>query len=230
MQKEIDNKDREITLLKSIIDDEVPDAFKQQEIAIAKLERQLELKDKEKDIGILNKQIRELEKTVARQERELKSKFAEIKQKEMQITALSEPVREDPKKLELAEMYRRELAELRFKLQDQPQVIYRNAPLIEVFKKSDIKVIYVEKAKRGKSKEQQAFIRKYKKVRLDVLERDNYKCIDCGRDEDLHVHHIIHKSDGGTNDPNNLVTLCKWCHAERHKGEAVYNIMAKALR
>jgi 5-methylcytosine-specific restriction protein A len=31
-----------------------------------------------------------------------------------------------------------------------------------------------------------------------------------------HVHHIIPLSEGGTNDPGNLMSLCKSCHSRIH--------------
>jgi 5-methylcytosine-specific restriction endonuclease McrA len=39
----------------------------------------------------------------------------------------------------------------------------------------------------------------------------------------LHVHHIIPLQNFGTNDPSNLITLCKKCHEELHKeaGESI---------
>jgi 5-methylcytosine-specific restriction endonuclease McrA len=53
-----------------------------------------------------------------------------------------------------------------------------------------------------------------------VLDRDGYSCQKCkikkGR---LHVHHIIFKSNGGTDTPSNLITLCENCHEKLHDGE-----------
>ena len=47
----------------------------------------------------------------------------------------------------------------------------------------------------------------WKEVRQYVLKRDG-RCQSCGTTEDLVVHHISGPSD----DPSNLVTLCKRCH------------------
>ena len=66
-------------------------------------------------------------------------------------------------------------------------------------------------------------------IRLSVLNRDNNRCIKCGSDEHLQVHHKVYKSKGGSDDEENLITLCEACHAEEHKGEPVYNIMIKHL-
>jgi len=45
-----------------------------------------------------------------------------------------------------------------------------------------------------------------------IKARDGYRCELCGSQEDLHVHHIIPRSEGGDNSPDNLVTLCEECH------------------
>lgn len=50
-----------------------------------------------------------------------------------------------------------------------------------------------------------------------VLSRDHHTCQKCGTTKgSLHVHHIIFRSNGGTNSPNNLVTLCESCHDKLH--------------
>lgn len=54
-----------------------------------------------------------------------------------------------------------------------------------------------------------------------VRERDDNKCCRCKNTWsigaiDLHVHHIIHKSNGGSHNPKNLVTLCHVCHNKEH--------------
>lgn len=53
-----------------------------------------------------------------------------------------------------------------------------------------------------------------------VLFRDGHKCRCCkGKSKDtvLQTHHIESRKTGG-NAPNNLVTLCKTCHSDYHKG------------
>ncbi|GAB7057357.1 hypothetical protein JCM16163A_41060 [Paenibacillus sp. YK5] len=66
-------------------------------------------------------------------------------------------------------------------------------------------------------------------LRQQILERDGKKCSKCSSKQKLHVHHIVHREDGGSNEPDNLITLCDICHAEEHRGEPVYNIMIKSL-
>jgi len=56
-------------------------------------------------------------------------------------------------------------------------------------------------------------------IRVLVLQRDNYQCVECGKKDEygerrnlLDVHHVIPKIEGGTNDLENLMTLCPECH------------------
>lgn len=54
-----------------------------------------------------------------------------------------------------------------------------------------------------------------------VLSRDGHRCRCCkgkSKDKVLNVHHIISRKDGGTNAPDNLITLCETCHKSYHKG------------
>jgi hypothetical protein len=54
-----------------------------------------------------------------------------------------------------------------------------------------------------------------------VLTRDNYTCQHCqgkSRDRRLEVHHLVFRSQGGSNEEANLLTLCKTCHDRLHAG------------
>ena len=58
-------------------------------------------------------------------------------------------------------------------------------------------------------------------IREYVLFRDNHECQCChGKSKDLilNIHHIESRKVGG-NAPNNLITLCKTCHTNYHKGK-----------
>jgi hypothetical protein len=68
------------------------------------------------------------------------------------------------------------------------------------------------------------------KTRRTVLKRDGYRCraAGCGwpegydREHDrrfLEAHHLVHHANKGSNDPDNLVTLCNICHDEVHAGK-----------
>lgn len=55
-----------------------------------------------------------------------------------------------------------------------------------------------------------------------VLSRDNYTCQHCkGKSKDikLEVHHIIFRSQGGSDEESNLMVLCKRCHDKLHDGK-----------
>ena len=52
-----------------------------------------------------------------------------------------------------------------------------------------------------------------------VLNRDNYTCKNCkgkSKDNKLEVHHIIFRSNYGSDEADNLITLCKTCHNDLH--------------
>lgn len=61
----------------------------------------------------------------------------------------------------------------------------------------------------------------WKNIATQVKRRDNYTCQKCGRQFPpfstfLHVHHILPLSRGGSNTPENLITLCRDCHKDDH--------------
>ncbi len=54
----------------------------------------------------------------------------------------------------------------------------------------------------------------WKRVRSLVLRRDDHRCAICSGEENLHIHHI--DGDNTHDRPENLVTLCEFCHARVH--------------
>jgi group II intron reverse transcriptase/maturase len=51
--------------------------------------------------------------------------------------------------------------------------------------------------------------------RREVIARDNGRCVRCGANNILlDAHHIIPRKDGGTDELDNLITLCQKCHAK----------------
>jgi hypothetical protein len=57
-----------------------------------------------------------------------------------------------------------------------------------------------------------------RKLRIDVLRRDDFRCRICNRSPDdyidieLHVHHVRPWGEGGLTEQSNLLTLCDTCH------------------
>lgn len=57
-----------------------------------------------------------------------------------------------------------------------------------------------------------------RKLRMQVLKRDGYRCVVCGRratdhtDLEIHVHHLVPWRMHGPTAEENLVTLCGTCH------------------
>jgi len=58
-------------------------------------------------------------------------------------------------------------------------------------------------------------------VRQEVLNRDGRRCQICGKDENLHVHHVLPTGMGGSVERDvaeNMITLCAECHGMVHAG------------
>ena len=56
----------------------------------------------------------------------------------------------------------------------------------------------------------------YTVVRNQVLERDGWRCQECGSMKGLEVHHIKRRSQLGDDVMENLITLCAGCHGKSH--------------
>jgi 5-methylcytosine-specific restriction endonuclease McrA len=56
------------------------------------------------------------------------------------------------------------------------------------------------------------------RLRRACFERDGWKCVHCGNRAGLHPHHIIFKSQGGTDTLDNLMTVDWICHRAIHDG------------
>ena len=62
----------------------------------------------------------------------------------------------------------------------------------------------------------------FENTKAMVLNRDNYTCQCCKgkhKDSKLEVHHIIFRSQGGSDEESNLITLCHTCHKDLHSGK-----------
>ena len=67
---------------------------------------------------------------------------------------------------------------------------------------------------------QEGQVKGYYGVRYFVFARDNYTCQVCGKSKGkiLQTHHIVYRSNGGTNRADNLITVCADCHThENHQ-------------
>lgn len=60
-----------------------------------------------------------------------------------------------------------------------------------------------------------------KKVYEKIVSEQPY-CQLCGRTYDLHIHHIIYRSQLGNNDERNLIRLCADCHRRVHSNKKVW--------
>ena len=61
----------------------------------------------------------------------------------------------------------------------------------------------------------------WRKLRVAILDRDGWKCVQCGRRAGLQVDHILPISEGGDMyAASNLQTLCAFpCHADKTRRE-----------
>jgi len=57
------------------------------------------------------------------------------------------------------------------------------------------------------------------RIRREVLSRDRHRCRapGCERIQFLEVHHVVPRTQGGSNQPDNLMTLCGSCHRLWHE-------------
>jgi 5-methylcytosine-specific restriction endonuclease McrA len=56
----------------------------------------------------------------------------------------------------------------------------------------------------------------YHELHRQVLERDGWRCQVCGSMQNLQVHHLKFRSRSGSDEEQNLITLCTECHARTH--------------
>ena len=59
---------------------------------------------------------------------------------------------------------------------------------------------------------------KYKKIYLDfwnLTVADFIPCVYCSSPS-IDIHHLVFKSQGGKDEPDNLIALCRCCHEKAH--------------
>jgi hypothetical protein len=64
-----------------------------------------------------------------------------------------------------------------------------------------------------------------------VRARDNYTCQHCKgkkKDSRINIHHIVFRSNGGSDEPKNFITLCKTCHDALHAGKIKLKLSGKS--
>ena len=67
------------------------------------------------------------------------------------------------------------------------------------------------------------------KVREEVEERDNHCCIFCGSPNARGEAHIVRRSQGGLGIPENLLTVCRYCHRQLDEGHDRELYMNRAI-
>ena len=72
---------------------------------------------------------------------------------------------------------------------------------------------FTENEHKNKPKKQRKHISK--SIRHEVFKRDDYKCVECGasnKETRLHIDHIVPVAQGGSDELDNLQTLCEDCN------------------
>ena len=57
----------------------------------------------------------------------------------------------------------------------------------------------------------------YKELCQQIMKRDSWRCQICGSGQNLQVHHKQLRSQQGSDDDSNLITLCAGCHERLHR-------------
>lgn len=70
---------------------------------------------------------------------------------------------------------------------------------------------------------------RWRKLRNERLILDSFRCALCGSPDQLHVHHIYYPNEYGTENINDLITLCPTCHGliEKLKKEGRHSVRWK---
>lgn len=97
----------------------------------------------------------------------------------------------------------------------------------ETGKPNVIRVIRMVRDENWKSKvykhDEIKYPENWNEIRAEIIKRDRYTCYRCEmkaeRMGDLSVHHIIPRAEGGSENQENLITLCHPCHdfVEEHE-------------
>jgi 5-methylcytosine-specific restriction endonuclease McrA len=76
---------------------------------------------------------------------------------------------------------------------------------------------------KGQSKERRLRLDEdaYRLLRRQVLERDGWRCQNCGSMRELQPHHLKFRSNAGNDAERNLITLCQACHSSVHNSNPI---------
>ncbi len=61
--------------------------------------------------------------------------------------------------------------------------------------------------------------KRYTGVTKEVFDKLDKKCLICGFDKIIDVHHLVAKSKGGSHDLSNFIVLCPNHHEMMHHGD-----------
>lgn len=75
--------------------------------------------------------------------------------------------------------------------------------LLKSYKKSNLRVYYLSKH--------------WRKIRKEVLVRDDYRCQICNSNKELQVHHLHYENNLENTKHYQLITVCSKCHKQLHK-------------
>ena len=68
-----------------------------------------------------------------------------------------------------------------------------------------------------------------KHEKIKVFSRDKWRCLRCRSKKKLTVDHILPKAHGGSDDIDNLQTLCRYCNEQKGKNSVKDYRNSKAL-
>lgn len=54
-----------------------------------------------------------------------------------------------------------------------------------------------------------------RRLRAEIYARDGHACVYCGASENLSIDHVVPRSKGGGNEPENLSTACMPCNTSK---------------
>lgn len=75
--------------------------------------------------------------------------------------------------------------------------------------------IEAEEKKRLCALRRAEFARNYEPIKLALIARDGYGCVECGAQDNMTIDHIIPLSKGGTDKLDNLRFLCSSCNSKK---------------